>query len=66
MNNQVIKDKLAIPAFGTFRDRFYKFYLEVKNDPEQIYQSGELANYIPPLANVDPNLFATAFCSVDG
>jgi len=30
------------------------------------YSWGEVATYIPPLANADPKWFATGFCSTDG
>ena len=55
---------LIIPSFDLFQFQVEKAYNEVKFDPEN-YKSGAVAAYIPTLARVDSELFATAFCSND-
>lgn len=58
---KAINKGFIIPNFKDFKKEIEGIYNEtIKNT------SGENANYIPQLARVDPELFAVAFCSVDG
>ncbi|MDE5005067.1 glutaminase, partial [Francisella tularensis subsp. holarctica] len=50
-----------IPSFKDFKKEIEAIYYETKKN-----ETGRNAKYIPQLARVDPNLFALAFCSVDG
>ncbi|NNU17611.1 glutaminase A [Parvularcula sp. ZS-1/3] len=50
-----------IPNFTSFQRRIGDIFEEVSK-----VESGQVANYIPQLASVDPDLFAVAVCTVDG
>ncbi|WP_432773313.1 glutaminase A [Francisella salimarina] len=50
-----------IPNFKDFQKEIKEIYEETKKNV-----SGKNADYIPQLARVDSELFAVAFCSVDG
>jgi len=39
---------------------------EVKEDQNNEYSGGEVADYIPSLGKANPKWFASAFCSADG
>lgn len=52
---------LAIPSFREFCEDLTQIFEEIRGD-----NRGEVASYIPELANVDPEKFAFAICTVDG
>lgn len=56
-----IKKSFIIPDFKEFKKAIKEIFNETKKN-----ESGKNADYIPQLARVDSNLFAVAFCSVDG
>lgn len=56
-----ITRNFIIPDFQSFKKEIEEIYFEVKEN-----KSGKNADYIPQLARVDSDLFAVAFCSVDG
>ncbi|MED7788486.1 glutaminase A [Francisella sp. 19X1-34] len=56
-----INKGFIIPDFKDFKKEIIEIYSETKKN-----ESGQNANYIPQLARIDPDLFAVAFCSVDG
>ncbi|AJC49513.1 glutaminase A [Allofrancisella guangzhouensis] len=58
---KAISKSFVIPDFTAFRTEIQNIYEETKKNI-----SGKVANYIPQLARVNPELFAVAFCSVDG
>ncbi|ABO47545.1 MULTISPECIES: glutaminase A [Francisella] len=58
---KAINKGFIIPNFKDFKKEIEAIYNETKKN-----ETGRNANYIPQLARVDPNLFAVAFCSVDG
>lgn len=58
---RAVKCDFIIPDFSSFTDEFIQIY----NKLTQLKQ-GELANYIPQLAKVDPNLWSASVCTVDG
>lgn len=61
---RVLENNLVIPQYPSFKDSFVQAYNEIKEDSK--YSGGALANYIPSLKKVDPNLWSSAFCSADG
>ena len=56
-----MRGELAIPDFSYFSENLDTMFDEVKKN-----QSGELASYIPPLAEVDPDQFGIAIITTDG
>ena len=56
-----LKGNLIIPRFSEFTDTIRSIYDEVRTTKD-----GRVANYIPQLANVDPNKFAISVCTIDG
>lgn len=56
-----INKGFVIPDFSQFETEIREIFKEVSKNT-----SGEVADYIPQLARVDPELFAVAFCSIDG
>ena len=59
--NKALTGKLTIPDFENFTTEIEKIYNEVIKD-----KSGNIANYIPELAKVDPDLFGISICTIDG
>lgn len=53
--------KLILPDFCEFTESIIRIHKIVEPNDD-----GENASYIPQLAEVDPNLFAIAACTVDG
>ncbi|MDE4996502.1 glutaminase, partial [Francisella tularensis subsp. holarctica] len=58
---KAINKGFIIPNVKDFKKEIEAIYNETKKN-----ETGRNAHYIPQLARVDPNLFAVAFCSVDG
>ena len=56
-----LRGELAIPDFQDFSKNMDKIYEKVKQNT-----SGELASYIPPLKEVDPEQFGIAIVTIDG
>ena len=58
---KALRGELAIPDFKDFSTRVDQIYDDVKSKI-----NGELASYIPPLAEVDPDQFGIAIITKDG
>ncbi len=58
---KALRGQLALPDFIDFSKNIDKIFDEVKK-----IRSGELASYIPPLAEVDPDQFGIAIVTIDG
>jgi glutaminase len=58
---RMLQGDLALPDFAEFSAELERQYREVEQNTE-----GEQATYIPPLAEVNPEQFATAVMSIDG
>ena len=58
---KALRGELSIPDFSYFAKNLNNMFDEVKK-----VKSGELASYIPPLANVDPDQFGVAIVTTDG
>jgi len=58
---RAIRGDLVIPDFATFTAELREMYRSLLDD-----NRGEVADYIPQLARVDPDQFAIAICTVDG
>ena len=56
-----LRGELSIPDFSYFAKNLDSMFDEVKK-----IKSGELASYIPPLAEVDPDQFGVAIVTADG
>ena len=58
---KALRGQLVLPDFSDFSKNIDKIFEEVKK-----IKSGELASYIPPLAEVDPDQFGIAIVTTDG
>ena len=58
---KALRGQLALPDFIDFSKNLDKIFDEVKK-----LKAGELASYIPPLAEVDPDQFGIAIVTIDG
>lgn len=58
---RIAKGNLIIPNFKAFADKIRAIYAEVKQN-----ELGEVADYIPQLARVNPDHFAVSIYTVDG
>ena len=58
---KALRGQLALPDFIDFSKNIDKIFDEVKK-----IKSGELASYIPPLAEVDPDQFGISIVTIDG
>ncbi len=58
---KALRGQLALPDFIDFSKNLDKIFDEVKK-----LKAGELASYIPPLAEVDPDQFGVAIVTIDG
>ncbi len=58
---KALRGQLALPDFIDFSKNLDKIFDEVKK-----MKAGELASYIPPLAEVDPDQFGIAIVTIDG
>eukprot|EP00002_Diphylleia_rotans_P012828 TRINITY_DN2505_c0_g3_i5.p1 TRINITY_DN2505_c0_g3~~TRINITY_DN2505_c0_g3_i5.p1 ORF type:complete len:955 (+),score=137.49 TRINITY_DN2505_c0_g3_i5:72-2936(+) len=57
-----LQGNLVIDGFGMVVDKMTKIYQEVRSLP----QEGDVATYIPQLANTDPNLLGVSICTIHG
>jgi glutaminase len=57
---------MVIPQYKSFHTNFEKMFQEIKEDKNNEYSWGEVADYIPSLGKADPKWFASSFCSADG
>ncbi|VDK37594.1 unnamed protein product [Dibothriocephalus latus] len=58
---RVAVNDFCIPDFPAFKERIKQLYEQCSDCTE-----GQVANYIPQLAKVDPDLWAVSICTVDG
>ncbi|ETW06665.1 glutaminase A [Aphanomyces invadans] len=58
---RALAQSLIIPRFNDFCDELIDIFEAAK-----LNQDGHIATYIPQLANVDPEKFGMALCTVDG
>ncbi|MEM6963405.1 MAG: glutaminase A [Bacteroidota bacterium] len=59
--HRLFEGENTIPDFQSFRKEIEKIYEAIKGK-----NGGAVADYIPQLAKVDPNLFGVSICTVDG
>lgn len=59
---RALRGHLIVPEWAAFCQRLVKIF---ENVNESTY-GGDVADYIPELANVDPSKFGVAVCTVDG
>ena len=58
---QALQGSLVIPDFQHFTQGLERIYERVRS-----HRDGEVADYIPQLATVEPELFGAAICTIDG
>ena len=58
---KIFENDLIISDWKSFTDTINRIYEKTK-----YHDSGKLADYIPQLANVNPNLYSVSICSIDG
>lgn len=58
---RALAGKLTLQNYGQFRDRLIQLHSDVQGN-----QGGTNADYIPELAEQDPNKWGVALCSIDG
>ena len=63
---RVLEWDLKVPNFEVICEDFTRIFNEIKEDKNNEWSGGKLADYIPPLAKADPNTFTSSFCSTDG
>ena len=61
MLERATKEDFVIPQFAEFADSVREVFEKTATD-----QSGNVAQYIPQLARVNPDQFAVAICTIDG
>jgi glutaminase len=59
--SRVLEGRLAIPDFADFKRRLAAIFEQAGENG-----AGEVADYIPQLARVDPDAYAMSVCTVDG
>ncbi|MHC4990113.1 MAG: glutaminase A, partial [Planctomycetota bacterium] len=59
--DSVLKDQLVIPDFEGLSDDLRRIFEATKAN-----RSGAVADYIPQLGRVDPELYGVAVCTIDG
>ncbi len=62
---KVISADLVIPDFLLFKQKFHQFFNDVKEE-QKMNPQGEVSVIFPTLAQVNPDYFATSFCSLQG
>jgi glutaminase len=58
---RAVRKELIIPDFSAFRERVRHTFDEIETN-----QGGQVADYIPQLARVNPDQFAVSICTIDG
>ncbi len=58
---KILTKRTVIPDFESFCNDITKIYVEIEKNKD-----GNVADYIPQLARVNPAQFALSFCSIDG
>lgn len=58
---RAFKQELVIPDFQEFKKDVTQIFAQAKHNAD-----GEVANYIPQLGRVNPELFGVAVCTIDG
>ena len=61
LGEKALRGELAIPDFRDFSEKVDEIFELVEKNT-----SGDLATYIPPLANVNPEQFGVAIITIDG
>ena len=61
---KVLGGDLVIPDFSLFKQKYLKYFNEIKNDQTGKYSGGQVASIFPSLSKVNPDFFATSFCSL--
>ena len=59
--DQALQGKVVIPDFIAFSSQISEIYETVRRN-----RDGNVADYIPQLAKVDPELFGIGICTIDG
>jgi glutaminase len=59
--SKAIYQDLIVPEFGDFCEELSKIFDEVK-----VIKDGNVADYIPQLSRVNPDLFGYSVCTIDG
>ncbi|KAI6185135.1 No extended memory [Aphelenchoides fujianensis] len=59
--SKTLQNDLVIPSWGSFTRIIGEIYEKCR-----LIDSGEVANYIPQLARINPNLFGVSITSIDG
>lgn len=60
--NKIFSNNLIVPDFTYFSNEIKNIFDELKLENN----NGNLADYIPQLSKVDPNLFGISICTIDG
>jgi len=60
-----LTSSLIIPDFPKFRNDIFSIFENIKNDVK-LSKEGKMADYIPQLAQQNPDHFAIGICTVDG
>ena len=58
---QALQGNMVIPDFKDFCHKVESIYVRTRAN-----RTGHVANYIPQLAKVDPDLYGVALCTIDG
>ena len=58
---KVLGERFIVPDFQKFRDQVKEIYKECRDN-----NSGKMADYIPELANQNPEHWGVSICTIDG